>query len=410
MSESAGPVRIGFICNQSFALRTLYRGLFPYLEGQGFHCEAIVGDGDYLDLEPALFGNVKVHVVPMERAPSLLNDIVSLFRMIGFLAVNRYDVLHVSTPKAAFLGAIAGRLTGHRKILFVVRTRVYEDRAGLARWFYAALDAVVCRLSDLVAPISREMGDDMVQEGLCPARKIRYFGAGSSNGINVARFDLTEETRARGRAFRERYDIPDDALVALFLGRLARGKGLQHLPDTVEALAGSGAKVSVIVAGPVDWREPTEPEVLQALETHPAVVRVAYQEDPVPAYAAADFLLFPSTREGFGNVALEAQSMGLPVVGFDVDGVREAVCHGQTGLLAAAGDRAAFVANAISLASDGERRRAFGQAGRHRIRSQFAHEVVWRDLRATLMELARPTHRETPAPETSVAGEPEMRT
>jgi glycosyltransferase involved in cell wall biosynthesis len=309
-------------------------------------------------------------------------------RMITFLSKNRYDILHVSTPKAAFLGSIAGRLTGHKRILFVVRTRIYEDRQGFGRWFFAFLDKIVCGLSDLVAPIGRQMGEEMVADGLCPQRKIRYFGAGSSNGINTSRFERNETTIAKGREFRAQYNIEDDTLVALFLGRLAKGKGLQNLPDTITALDALGKDVRVVVAGPVDWREPTDPEVLAFIESHPRVVRIAYQSDPVPAYAAADLLLFPSTREGFGNVALEAQSMGVPIVGFDVAGVKEAVANGETGLLAPADDRGKFVANAVELVRNDDRRKALGEAGAKRIRTSFSNQVVWEDIAKTLKELA----------------------
>lgn len=386
--QNTPPVRIAFICNQSFALKTLYRGLFPELAAHGFECRAVVGDRAFLNLEPEFFGNVVVDVVPMRREPSIFQDLLSLFGLVRYLARNRFDVLHVSTPKAALLGALAGRLTGHRKILFVVRTRIYEDRQGLARWVLEMLDALVCRLSDLVAPISQEMGRDMVERGLCPSRKIRYFGAGSSNGINVDRFARNAATIARGLAFRKAYGISESATVALFIGRLARGKGLIHLPQAVDALVASGADVKVVVAGPVDWREPTEPSVLAALESRQDVVRVPFQDDPVDAYAAADFLLFPSVREGFGNVALEAQAMELPVVGFNVPGVREAVSGGETGLLAAPGNTAAFAANAAVLATDTALRRAMGEAGRARVVAKFSHDRVWADLRAALRELA----------------------
>jgi glycosyltransferase involved in cell wall biosynthesis len=323
----------------------------------------------------------------MERAPSPLKDLRSLFDMTRFLMQNRYDVLHISTPKAAFLAAIAGWLTGQRNILFVVRTRIYEDQTGIRKWLFAGVDKVVCLLSKLVAPISREMGADMVRDKLCPANKIRYFGEGSSNGINVERFSKGPRSAENRRAFRAEHGIPAEALVVLFLGRLAKGKGIHHIPDAVRALEGAGHDVRFVIAGPLDWREPADPAAVAFLESHPLVVRVPFQGDPAPAYDASDILLFPSEREGFGNVALEAQAMELPVIGFNVPGVREAVEDGVSGLLAQPGATDDLSQNLLSLVNDADLRRKMGQAAADRVRRRFSHQVVWGDLLTALRDL-----------------------
>jgi glycosyltransferase involved in cell wall biosynthesis len=389
MTPGATParrLRVAFVCNHSFGLNTLYRGLFAYLRVHGIDSEAIVGDDEFLDRDRN-FEGVPVHIIPMRREPAPLRDIASLFRFIGFFARHRYDVVHVSTPKAAFLGAIAARLTGHRSVLFVVRIRIYQDRRGIARWIYANVDKLVSRLSRVVAPISREMGAMMVADGLCSSGKIRYFGEGSSNGIDIDRFRRTSAAIARGRALRREAGIPDDVILLLSVGRLALGKGIDNLPRVMDRFA-DDPRVWLLVAGPEDSREPTEKSVLDDLAARPNVVRLNYQADPVRLYAAADVYLFPSSREGFGNVALEAQAMELPVVGFDTFGVREAVQDGVTGMLAPEGDATTFANLAAGLIADKELRNRMGQAAMQRVRARFANEIVWQDINATLLELA----------------------
>lgn len=381
-------LRIAFVCTQSFALNTLYRGLFGHLREQGFDCEAVVGDSDYLADDPELDG-VRVHIIPMVREPRPLTDLVSLVRLIAFFARNRFDVIHVSTVKAAFLGAIAARLTGQSALLFVVRTRIYQDRTGIGRWLYEKVDWTVCRLVRFVAPISREMGEVMAADGVCPPEKLRYFGAGSSNGIDVDRFSRAPAVVAQGMAIRREAGVPDDAPLMLYVGRLARDKGLSILPAVMNRLAETGSPAWLMLAGPVDWREPTEPEVLADLDARPNAVRLGFLADPAPLYAAADLFLFPSLREGFGNVAIEAQAAGVPVAAFDTFGVREAVEDGVTGLLAPLGERAAFADNVVRLIGDETLRGRMGQAAAARVRRDFSNQRVWADLTATLRDLAR---------------------
>ena len=385
-SQSLPRLRIAFVCHQGFALQTLYRGLFAHLDARGFDCEAVVGDAAYL--EGGDLGPVKVHVVPMLREPSPLKDLASVVRLTRFFARHRYDLVHVSTVKGALLGAIAARLTGHRQVLFVVRTRIYQNKTGLARWAYQKVDWLVSTLSMKVAPISREVGECMAADGICAPAKLVYFGEGSSNGVDITRFSRTPEAMVAGRALRDAHGIPHDALVLLSLGRLSSEKGIEFIPGVMTRLAGIGREVRLLLAGPDDWRDPADPETLEVLAGNPDVIRLGYEADPMPLYAAADLLLFPSRREGFGNVAIEAQAMGVPVIGFHTTGVREAVADGETGLLAPLDDGAALAELSARLATDDGLRATMAKAGVERVRAKFSNARIWGDLEATLRAMA----------------------
>lgn len=388
-SQSLPRLRVAFVCHTGFALRNLYRGLFAHLDARGFDCEAMVGDAAYLEGDE--LGPVKVHVVPMLREPSPLKDLASLIRLTRFFARNRYDLVHVSTVKGALLGAIAARLTGHPRVLFVVRTRIYQNRTGLSRWVYQKVDWLVSSLSMKVAPISREVGECMAADGICPSAKLVYFGEGSSNGVDVTRFSRTPETIAAGQALRDAHGIPRDALVLLSLGRLSSEKGIDFLPDILTRLDKTGREVRLLLVGPVDWRNPADPKTLEALAENPKVIRLGYQSDPAPLYAAADLLIFPSRREGFGNVAIEAQAMGVPVIGFHTTGVREAVADGETGLLAPLDDGEKLAELSERLATDDGLRAAMAAAGVERVRAKFSNARIWGDLEATLRSMAAGT-------------------
>jgi glycosyltransferase involved in cell wall biosynthesis len=385
-SQALPRLRVAFVCHTGFALRNLYRGLFVHLDAHGFDCEAVVGDAAYLEGDE--LGPVKVHVVPMLREPSPLKDLASVIRLIRFFARNRYDLVHVSTVKGALLGAIAARLTGQRRVLFVVRTRIYQNKTGFSRWVYQKVDWLVSSLSMKVAPISREVGECMAADGLCPPAKLVYFGEGSSNGVDVARFSRTPETIAAGQALRDTHGIPRDALVLLSLGRLSSEKGINFLPDILTRLDDTGREVRLLLVGPVDWRNPADPKTIEALAENPKVIRLGYQPDPTPLYAAADLLIFPSRREGFGNVAIEAQAMGVPVIGFHTTGVREAVADGETGLLAPLDDGAALAELSARLATDDDLRATMAAAGVERVRAKFSNARIWGDLETTLRSMA----------------------
>jgi L-malate glycosyltransferase len=161
-------------------------------------------------------------------------------------------------------------------------------------------------------------------------------------------------------------DDPDKNVPAFL--RLAAGLG-KKLGTVCTMLAGRGLDESYAVRQGVVRQALCDSFFLGELE------------EMRPFYAALDLLVITSLREGMPNVVLEAQMCGVPVVAFDIGGMRETMDPGRTGLLAPAGDEAALLEMTADLLADRKRLDSFGEQARQYTINKFGVETM---VRSTL--------------------------
>lgn len=210
-------------------------------------------------------------------------------------------------------------------------------------WFYNHMDRIYVS--------SRSSADELIDRGI-PAAKIKRF----PRGINTDRFHPSK----RNGILKKKYAIGDE-LKLLYVGRVSKEKNLHLLAEAFKNLSQQEPALHLIVVGD----GPYLAEMKQCM-AHTPCIFTGYKdgEELAALYASSDIFVFPSTTDTFGNVVLEAQASGLPVVVTDQGGPQENLLPDQTGLVVE-GDSVTALTRAMRLlVADTDLRRQMGRAAR----------------------------------------------
>ncbi len=329
---------------------------------------------------------VRLHTAPLTRAITPVEDLRALWNLRQFLRREQFDLVEVGTPKAALIGSIAARWAGVRTLIHILHGLAYQGRSGLAGRLVRLSTSVPGRLADVTISVSPSVREEAARDGICNTDRVQVIGHGSCNGVDLERFSpACRQQRDRVRAA---HDIPADAVVLGFVGRLTRDKGMGELAQAFQALATRHPQAVLLIVGDYEHADRPPAEVVDLIRTHDQVRHVGWQRDPVPFIGAMDVVVLPSHREGLPGVLLEAGAVGLPIVTTDATGCRDVVREGDTGLCVPVGDAQALQTALERLVVDAAERERMGAAGCAWVSANFEQHAVWRQWEAFYQELA----------------------
>lgn len=260
--------------------------------------------------------------VPMERHISLLKDLKSLWRMWRVLRREKPDMIHSMTPKAGLISMMAGWLAGVPVRVHTFTGLVWPTSTGLKRRVLMATDWLTCACATHVIPEGEGVKSDLLNHHIT-RKPIKVLGYGNVMGIDLDKFKPIAATSEERQGF-----------TFVFVGRIVRDKGINELVAAFDRLYREHPDVRLVLVGRrEDNLDPVSSDTLKRIEQGDGIEAVGSQSDVRPFYAAADALVFPSYREGFPNVVIEAGAMGLPSIVTDINGSREIIINGQNGVI-----------------------------------------------------------------------------
>lgn len=189
------------------------------------------------------------------------------------------------------------------------------------------------------------------------------------HGVDLERFKPMSPDSPEVIASRREFGLSEGDAVVGFIGRLVPQKGLSHLLAAAEILQARYRNIRFVVVGDGPLR--TELTTATASSGNDRFYFLGERSDVPRLLELFDVLVVPSEWEPFGIVNLEAMAAARPVVAFNVDGIPEAIVHGETGLLVPHRDSRALASAIAQLLDDASLRRRMGVAGRQRVEQMF---------------------------------------
>ena len=364
-------IKILFVTTVSSTAYVFLLDFAHYLKSKGFDVEFACSNINHPDTksrssELAEQGFI-VHNIPFSRSISPLSDLNAFLCLCNLLKNNKYDIVHVHTAKAGWIGRIAARLLRVPLVVYTAHDFYFRSfERGFKRSFYIFLEKFASPFCDLILFVSEAVKSEAINERIKKSEYLVWVG----NGIQCDNFTINTLYQ---NSIKHKYSISENTPIVGVVARLVENKGLDifikastiildKYPNAIFIICGSGPD------------EKNLTNLIKELNVFDKVMftgHVDSKKELIHIMASFDVFLLPTRREGLGIVYIEAMVLGIPVVGTRIPPITEIIVEGQTGLLAADQDYNAFAQCAISLLSDHELSIRLAEAGRKRAWEYF---------------------------------------
>ena len=366
------------------SFKVLLKGQLRFMASNGFDVKGVSSEEEELK-EVRENEGIMMEAINMSRKITPFQDLKSLWEMWNFLRKEKPQIVHTHTPKAGIIGMLAARLAGVPHRLHTVAGLPLMEATGIKRKILNFVEKLTYSSATRVYPNSKGLYDFILQNNFTQSNKLKIIANGSSNGINTTFFSPAQVSEIEKVALREKLNIHSDDFVFVFVGRIVSDKGINELIKAFSELQAAenneltGIKL-LLVGGLESDLDPLNPETLAEINQNKDIISAGFQQDVRPFFAISDALAFPSYREGFPNVVMQAGAMGLPSIVSDINGCNEIIVEGENGLIIPSKNVEKLKEKMLTLARDKNLYIKLKENSRRMIENRYEQSVVWNAL------------------------------
>jgi len=367
--DLAEKIKLIRITTVPMALKFLLPGQMKFMKENGFDVLMISADGaernDIIESE-----GCPHTIVEMTRKITPFKDFICLLQLIKIFRKEKPDIVHTHTPKAGLLGMIAAKIVGVKIRIHTVAGLPMMVENGFKFLLLKNVERLTYHCATQVWPNSFSLLKYIGQQKICASKKIKVISKGSSNGIDLKRFNKNNLDPAILQNIKNSIQYNSDNFYLLTIGRLVKDKGITDLTNAFTKFKSKSnlGKVKLILVGKFEEDlDPLPGNILTEIILNKDIIHIEWTPFVEYYFTIANLFIFPSHREGFPNVLLQSGALKLPILCSEIAGNVDLIENNVTGRLFPVNDVTAIIEN-IEF--------AIGQPSKMKIMSQVLYNNV----------------------------------
>ena len=324
----------------------------------------------------------------MSRGTSVSDLIKSILWLTKFFKKEKFDMIYYTTPNASFYSSIAGVLSGTKTRVYNQCGLRYVSFSGIKRLIFKTIEKATCLLSTHIRAKSFKNMDFAIEEKLCPKNKVSVVGIGGTIGVSLSDCRSFNHKQAKSE-LRAKYEIPENAFVYGYVGRINADKGLNELITAFSEISKKIPNAYLVMVGMVDDTNPITDKNMDIAKSSKNIIMTGNvpKETVYKHMAMFDVLVHPTYREGFGMVLQEAMGVEIPIITTDVPGPSEVIENNISGILCQAQDPKDLQNKMELLFENPELRENFVKAGKERAEKYFDRPIMLKNILTDMNEI-----------------------
>jgi glycosyltransferase involved in cell wall biosynthesis len=313
------------------SFKYLLKGQMNFMSKNGFNVTMVSSDGQELN---DVIENEKCDhiVIPLTRKITILKDLKATYNLYKLIRKEKPDIVHTHTPKAGIVGMLASYFAKVPIRLHTVAGLPLIETSGFKRIILNFVEKLTYQCSTNVYPNSYGLKKIILNNKFTSENKLKVIGNGSSNGIDTCYFDPELFSIKDKEVLKTNLGIKKTDFVFIFVGRIVSDKGINELVEAFHKICLVKENIKLLLVGPFeDELDPLQKKTKLLINNNENIISVGYQNDVRPYFSISNCLVFPSYREGFPNVVMQAGVMNLPSIVSDINGCNEIINEGENG-------------------------------------------------------------------------------
>ncbi|KUG13362.1 glycosyl transferase family 1 [Elizabethkingia sp. HvH-WGS333] len=359
------------------SLYILLKGQLKFLSNY-FNVIGISSKGPFLD-EVSLREEIRVEGVDMKRNVNPLKDLISLFKLYIQLKKENPIIVHSITPKAGLLTMLAAKMAGVPIRMHTFTGLIFPSKKGWMQKLLIKTDQLLCLAATNIYPEGEGVKNDLLRFKIT-SRPLKVLANGNVNGIDAEYFSPESISALARKKLKKELGISESDFVYIFVGRLVGDKGINELINAFSQKK-QDKDIKLLLVGQFESElDPLLEDTLVKIRNNPNIISVGFQKDVRPYFSISNVLIFPSYREGFPNVVMQAGAMGLPSIVTNINGCNEIIIEKINGVIIPAKNINAILEAMLLLYNDHEYYNSLRVNARSMIIKRYDQKIVWNAL------------------------------